>query len=517
MRITTGITHLLPEWEIVIQQIGFPFEVVSLQKSILIDQYSVIIVTKTGVQSLKDILLKYIKYGGSILAEADVAKWLFDIENIPTFVSTIEPNDDPIYNDVLPGFIQTKLFLPQNAEMLESESGRKLVQTYTFGKGTAIILPGGFSNIILDARVKRRNFPTRASHLPSERVGRISKHTIREVVQRSLEHLHFVRQLPFLSLSPFPDEKQSIFNFRIDTDFASEKEIDSLYQLCLKHDISANWFVETKSTRDNIGQFARMQYQEIGLHCYHHKVSSSYFFNKSNIKEGCQILNNANIPFYGFAAPYGEWNIPLAKAVEGAGFIYSSEFTLDYDNLPFYPYLNSHFSSVLQIPIHPISTGRLRNARHMEDDMKKYFEDVIQNRIEHNLPFFFYDHPSSGNIQVLNWLLQHLNKKNISTISLQDYANWWKKRMEIIWAPEFDAGRIVTNWKHSNSSMYVIIKKSPKELVLTKMENVINLNTLKWQNKKTSSKLKPSMVLRTQLNRKMIINDFFHFFGRLKQ
>ena len=46
------------------------------------------------------------------------------------------------------------------------------------------------------------------------------------------------------SLFPFPNEKQSIFNFRIDTDFASEEEIDSVYQLCLDHDISATWFVD---------------------------------------------------------------------------------------------------------------------------------------------------------------------------------------------------------------------------------------------------------------------------------
>ena len=517
MRLTVGITQLLPEWEIVLQQIGVSFEIISLKEPISADQFSVVIVTTKGAKNEKDVLLHYLNSGGSILTEAEVGKWLFNIGIVPAFVNTIEPTKDPIFNGVLPGFIQMRLFLPRRGDILDSESGRKLVQIHTSGKGTAIILPGGFSKIILDTGVRRRNFPTRAPLLPSERVTRISKHTIREVTQRSLEHLHFVRQLPFLSLSPFPDEKQSIFNFRIDTDSATEEEIDSLYQLCLNRDTSATWFVETKSARDRIGQFARMQNQEIGLHCYRHKVSRNYSFNKLNIEKGCRTLKIANIPFCGYAAPYGEWNIPLAKAIEEAGFIYSSEFTLDYDNLPFYPYLRNRFSSVLQIPIHPISTGRLRNARHMEDDIRNYFKEVIKERIEHNLPLFIYDHPSSVNLNVLNWLLQYVNKKGVSTISLKDYVHWWKKRMEIKWTADFDAGKIFIKWKHSNPSVYVLVKKSPKESVLTKIRDVINLYSLKWKKKKTPSKSVTPMALRVQLNSKMIINDFFHFYGKFKQ
>ena len=110
-----------------------------------------------------------------------------------------------------------------------------------------------------------------------------------------------------------------------------------------------------------------------------------------------------------------------------------------------------------------------------------------------------------------------VNKKGVSTISLKDYVHWWKKRMEIKWTADFDAGKIFIKWKHSNPSVYVLVKKSPKESVLIKTKNVINLYNLKWQKKKSPSKLISSMNLRIQLNRKMIINDFFHFYGRFKQ
>ncbi len=517
MRLTLGITQMLPEWEIVIQQIGIPYEIISFRESISSDQFSVIIVTQKGAKPEKDVLQHYLNSGGSILIEADVAEWLFNIRTVPAFVNTIEPTDDPIFSGVLPGFIQTRLSLPRRGDVLESVSGRKLVQIHTSGKGTALILPGGLSSTVLDTKARRRNFPTYASHLPSERVARRSKNTIREVIQRSLEYLHFVRHLPFLSLYPFPDEHQSIFNFRIDTDFASEEEIDSFYQLCINYDVSATWFVETKSAKDSMEQFAQMKNQEIGLHCYHHKVSNSYSFNRSNIKEGCRILNEVKIPFCGYAAPYGEWNIPLAKAIERAGFIYSSEFTLDYDNLPFYPYLRDRFSSVLQVPIHPVSPRRLRNARHTEDDMKNYFKDVIRERIEHNLPVFIYDHPSSGNLNILNWLLQYIHQKDISTHSLKDYANWWKRRLEVKWTPKFNKGRIDIQWQHSASPIYLLVKKSPQDSAVIKSEKVIDLHELKWQKKKLSSKLITPMALRIKLNRKMIFNDILSFYGRLKQ
>ena len=89
--------------------------------------------------------------------------------------------------------------------------------------------------------------------------------------------------------------------------------------------------------------------------------------------------------------------------------------------------------------------------------------------------------------------------------------------MEIKWTAYFDADKIFIKWKHSNPSVSVLVKKSPKESVLTKMGDVINLYSLKWENKKTPSKSVTPMALRVQLNSKMIINDFLHFYGRFKQ
>ena len=110
MKLIVGITKLLPEWKIIIQQIGISYEVVSLEKSIPSDQFSVIVVTKKETDSEKDVLLHYISAGGSILTEADVAEWLFNIDTVSAFISTLETDDDPIYNGISPGLFRQNCF-----------------------------------------------------------------------------------------------------------------------------------------------------------------------------------------------------------------------------------------------------------------------------------------------------------------------------------------------------------------------------------------------------------------------
>ena len=260
-----------------------------------------------------------------------------------------------------------------------------------------------------------------------------------------------------------------------------------------------------------------MQNQEIGLHCYDHKVTNNYFFNKSDINKGTNILNKVNIPLYGYAAPYGEWNVSLAQAIESGDFIYSSEFTLDYDNLPHYPYFNGKFSSVLQVPVHPISLGRLKNARHNKEDIINYYTNVIQERIDHNLPVFIYDHPSIGNVNSINWLFQYVQKMDIPIYSLVDYANWWKKRLQIKWTPIFNQVRIDIDWHQLDFPIYLLIKKSPEEYSIVKTSPEINMSEIKWEKKQLSDKQITKMSVRLKSNRKMILSDILYFYRRLTQ
>lgn len=399
MKLTLGITDLAPEWQLLLSQSGVPFSTADLSVASDLSHFPAIIVSAGITDYEKANVLDYISSGGAVLMEADTARLIFNIKTRRLHVRYIEPQSDSIFQTIRGGFFDGTLQLPRDATHLMTDTGQNLIETVRHGDGVALVLPGGFVNGVLDTSVRRRSFPTDGPLFPSERVARRSKGVIRSVIEKSLQFILGERQLPLVMLSPFPDGVPTVFNFRIDTDFSSEDSVIRLYDLCRKHNITATWFVETASAAEWINLYAQMENQEIGLHCFRHRLFSSFGKNQRNVQQGLDLLTSERIRPDGFAAPFGLWNGSLAKAVEHHGFIYSSEFALDYDNLPFYPFVQERFSSVLQVPVHPISTSSLRNAHHSPEDIKAYFDLVIAVHTQSRLPLFFYDHPSNANLE----------------------------------------------------------------------------------------------------------------------
>lgn len=514
MRLTVGVTDLLPQWKLLLGQIGVPVQIVNMNQTVKPDDFSAVVIPRLTGTHKKDALLQYLSEGGSILMEADVAEWLLGISTVPAHVTYVTTEGDPIFAGILPGFVNGSFRLPRHGSALESDSGKKLVQILSRGKGSVLVLPSSLSRCVLDTRVRRRNFPSRGPLLPSERVSRQSKHTVREIIQRSLEYLYMKRGLPFVSLWPFPDGAKTLFNFRIDTDFASRENVDDMYELCHRHKIPATWFVETQSSNEGLSRFVEMENQEIGLHCYRHRVFSDFVRNEEDLKKGIRLLSAHRIRPKGYAAPFGQWNVPLTKALEHRGFTYSSEFCLDFDNLPFYPYLGDRFSPVLQVPIHPIATSRLRNAHHSDGQMKDYFKDMMEAHITHRLPIFVYDHPSKANLEVLNWLFKTVRKQNIPVVSLKEYAAWWEKRASIRWTAKWDKGKVIIEDSSSDSSVSLLIRRSMKEWGNVSMRHEVDLGELDWKGRKSKHKTITPMSERNALNRKMIVNDILHHYWK---
>ncbi|MEE9166462.1 MAG: polysaccharide deacetylase family protein [Candidatus Neomarinimicrobiota bacterium] len=516
MRLTVGVTTVLPQWELLLGQIGLPMERVVSDQAIPPDRYAVIIVTQGGGPSEKESLLHYVKQGGSLLTEADAAHWLFGIRTIQGYVSYVATAGDPIFDAVLPGFVDASVRIPHSASHLQSDSGRKLVRVLHEGRGSVIILPSLLSSTVLDSKVRRRNFPSRGPLLPSERVSRRSKQTIRETIQGSLEYLYMKRGLPFVSLWPFPDGARTLFNFRIDTDFASRENVNNLYELCDKREVPATWFLEVHSSRKWLARFGEMENQEMGVHCYRHRIFPDFVRNERDINRAVRMLNDLRIRPSGYAAPFGEWNVPLAKALEHHGFYYSSEFCLDYDNLPFNPYLGDRFTSVLQVPIHPIATSRLRNAHHSPEDMKIYFEDLIQTCIIHHLPVFVYDHPSNADLKTVNWLFSTIRRRQLSRVSLAEYARWWKKRSNLKWTADWDSGNLTVECPFPDSSICLYLRNSTTKWATVKIKDEIDLDTVAWKKDKKAKTVRTPMRNLASWNRKMTMNDILHFYWKLR-
>jgi hypothetical protein len=110
---------------------------------------------------------------------------------------------------------------------------------------------------------------------------------------------------------------------------------------------------------------------------------------------------------------------------------YSSEFSYDYDNVPSYPFINNHFTSVLQLPIHPICPGSLRRSGYTEEEMVEYFISLIDKKLSLREPICFYHHPTHHFTEVFDIVFQYIRENHIHACSYSEYALWWMKRNNV--------------------------------------------------------------------------------------
>ncbi|HVO76180.1 MAG TPA: polysaccharide deacetylase family protein, partial [Ignavibacteriaceae bacterium] len=320
------------------------------------EDYVSVIVSEENIKYKN--LENYLNEGGTVIGGADMLSKVLKTEARNNYIKYFLPSAS--IQNLPPCDIYKSCFVPADANSFPNQENMNTWKEFDSGKGRVIMLPSGIASLMNDRRIKRKNFYSACSRKEmNERVSAVSKGSIYHYLQRALENLFHFRNLPFISLWPFPDGRQNIFGFRIDTDFADLDDLQSLYSVCRENNIKASWFVETGSSGDKINFYKKLENQEIGLHCNRHKVFRSYKKNYENISQGLKRLKKIDIRPAGFAAPYGEFNNAIGKVINDMDFVYSSEFGFAYDSLPFYPYLDNSYSRTLQIPIHPVSIGRL--------------------------------------------------------------------------------------------------------------------------------------------------------------
>jgi peptidoglycan/xylan/chitin deacetylase (PgdA/CDA1 family) len=454
LELTIGITNFLPGWNIILNQIGVPIKETKADNPSDFENLPVLIVSKTQTPQGRDNLINYLNNGGCILTEADIASHLIDLELQKNHIKYLFDPEGPIFNNVNICDLDIKCSVDKKARYLKDQKGRKSTSLHSIGKGFLFILPSDFTDSILEKKIVRKNFPTQVQNaFPSERVSSVSKGSVRHIIYNSLRILFHKKDLPFLHLWNFPNNKQTIFSFRVDTDSASKSDIESLYQICKSNNISATWFVDVESRENYIDYFSMMENQEIGYHCYTHRIYSDYNSNYQDIARGLSVLKNTGIELKGYAAPFGEWNFQLGRLIEKMGFEYSSEFGCDYDDLPFFPYIGDQFSTTLQIPIHPISSRRLFLAKHNDQEMVEYYLQVMQQKLFLNEPIIVYHHPIHGHFEIFDQIFKKMNKRNIPNMNLYDFNWWWRRRLNTKWYVKYENDRFIFNPRNVDSSL----------------------------------------------------------------
>ncbi len=430
MNLRVGLTAGSSLWEQILRQEGIPFAEADLESGKMKEQCSVLIVTRRLDRGQADKVEQYLRAGGAVLGFAGHFQRMEGFTLHREEIAYIVGDHDDVFTDLQLLDVGRVCMIPREANRCKTDQNTFAIFAGDWKGGYAVFLPLDPAEQLTDERTANKNFYARTERLPSEDVSLAGKGELRQLLHRSLEYLFHALGLPYVHLWYFPDGRKNIFMLRIDSDGASQHDVDELYRVARDHAAGMSWFLDVKSHESWLSHFRTMVGQELGLHCYEHLVYPGYEANLENIRNASHIMEREGLKPAGFAAPYGQWNPALAKAIDSVGFEYSSEFGFAYDSLPFYPEFHETRYRTLQVPIHPICIGNMVKIGYSPARMKEYFSMVADQKLARAEPLFFYHHPSHRNLDVVDELFSHAEENEIGSTTLGAFARWWKSRLE---------------------------------------------------------------------------------------
>ncbi|MBN2018287.1 MAG: polysaccharide deacetylase family protein [Candidatus Cloacimonetes bacterium] len=428
MEIKIGLCTPNPGWEIIITQLGISFEKLDINSKIDFSKFNLLIPNSELAETKKQDLEAFISNGGFAILDKDTFPYFFDSTCKKRKITYIIPGEESIFHSLGLVDFYTDFYIAKGESCNQIDKDCSVYES-KIGKGKVVILPFSVNETILSNAFKRKRFYADRKELPSEVVSRVSKSKIRDIIFTVISRFFQQMNIPVVEKDVYPDKTENAFMFRIDTDFCSAQDAQNLYELCKKYDIKATWFVDTHDETLLKGVYPNFTDHEIALHCEHHKVHKTYKENYHHLEHALDTLRKNSIEVKGFAAPFGEWNESLGHVLKDLGFDYSSEFSLDYDDVAFHPFFKDHFSPVLQIPIHPISIGRLRRSHFMNDEMVQYYKNFIDYNFSRNVPAIIYHHPHHKKLDVIEEVFLYIKNKNAWNPTMYEFSSWWKKRL----------------------------------------------------------------------------------------
>ncbi len=290
---------------------------------------------------------------------------------------------------------------------------------------------------LVDDREVRATWDVRGCEL-RERVARRPKAWIRRRLVAALRNAVAAQGGVWMRLASFPHPFRSAFNLRVDLD---EPAADDYHRFGMARNLLADCcthFVSTKAYQDEPEVLSDLRRYDTQSHGHYHYVYRDGEANRKNLLRAERILNRNGFDVEGFAAPHGRWNAALDDALESMGYLYSSDFRIGYDDLPFFPWKNGRFSRVLQVPVHPICEGLfmdagVSDARFIGD----YLASVVKEKIAAGEPAFVYGHPERrlGRMPEVMFALARTLKSRplVWRTTLTEMARWWRWRADRKW------------------------------------------------------------------------------------
>lgn len=442
MRLHIGLISFNAGWQTLLQQEGVPFSVLVSPDELRVDDYSAVIVEGGTVEGWKKELRHYARQGGALVMSAESYERLFDKPVKRKQIRYLLGGPESPFDVVGLVDVGSRGGIVEGANHCRTDFARRSVLLRSDGDGVLAVLPLEPGTLVTDRRLQLKYFYSTGRRCPWEFVSLVSKGEVLKLVHTVLELIHHMRGLPYCHLSYFPDGAENVFALRIDSDYGTRQEIESLYRFAEEHKVKMSWYLHTHAHEGWLARFVRMNGHEIGVHCHEHAVLRSRAGSRSDLLKARDLLLQEGISPVGFAAPFGAWNTDLAEVTEELGFLYSSEFSFDYDNAPSYPWAKGRWSSVLQVPIHPICIGSFRRCGSRETEIVDYFRRIINRKLTTSEPLFFYHHPKDGHHSVLELLLESVRQAGVSQLLFRDFASWWNERLAASYAVGLSSGDV---------------------------------------------------------------------------
>ncbi len=472
-------------WEQLLLQEGFPFAVADLDREDLAEEYSLAVVHRPLSRREHEAVSEYLARGGALLGDAASCRGIARMGVREEFIEYLVGDGSPPFRSLALADIGLPGAIAGESVTVRTQLNSFAVFAGPLGKGWAVLLPFAADLALMDRRAHPKSFYAPFDRLPSENVSTVGKGEVRHLVRESLAFLHASRGIPYAHLWYFPGDARNVFAFRVDSDAATRRDVDRLYELSRKHDVPFTWFLDVKSHESWLQHFAAMTGQEFGVHCYDHRVSGDHAVNAANFGKAKAMMEAVGFQTEGFAAPFGLWNRGLSAATKELGFRYSSEFSYAYDTLPFSPVFPFEDPGVPQIPVHPICPGSLRQVGCADKKMPQYFSVVASWKFSRREPLFFYHHPGHESWETVESILSLAALPGIRATTLGAFARWWEQRAVLHPIIRDDKGWLIVDRGSSGQMaesdvMVRVVSPEGKEAIVSPGER-LDLELVSWQ------------------------------------
>lgn len=483
--LTIGLSKEEWGWIQILNQEGLPYQRCEFKEKIDPKDLGVLILNRTLKEMEKEVVKNYLHEGGALLTDLKSLSQILPLPIQSCKIHYILSTRDPLWRDLSLIDLELNGFWTKEASLGRINGKTLAIYRAQIGRGYLLAIPFHVHEAISDQRSKRKSFYSEGGkRFPDERVSLVSKGDLRRLVSNCLKELFHKRSLPYLHLSYYPDGHRNALIFRMDTDLSDEKDIQNLYELAIKQGIRISWFINVKQGESFLEAISQMaeKGQEIGVHGYLHRTFPDYERNLANIRKARDRMREKGLHPIGFSSPYGIWNLNLGRVLEDLEFEYSSEFGLGYDDLPYYPVMGNRLSTVLQIPVHPVSTGNLRLAHFQEDEMKGYYQRVMDLKWVRGDPLFFYSHPGQGEGEVFESMVRHAKERvGIWRTDFSSFARWWKEREKFLYSAELEGNRLFIHSSSRNQRIFVELHSPEGKVALIPAREVIGLKEIPWE------------------------------------